>query len=82
MAEDIKKELSELVGLLKSNYKQKKLWDKSDIKDFFGVKLTTVHKILRQPTFPQPIRPCPGAHPKWVRLEVERWALLQRAEVA
>ncbi len=38
-----------------------------------GENSNTVHRIIRDPSFPRPIQLCEGGRKRWLRSEVEAW---------
>lgn len=57
------------------------LWSLEDVAENSRYSLTVAKRIVAQPDFPKPVKLWNGAHPRWVREEVEQW-ILARKEAA
>jgi predicted DNA-binding transcriptional regulator AlpA len=76
MSEEI---LKQILHELKSANADHRLWDITQVADYFNMKRSTVSaKIIAAPDFPKSIS-IENTHPRWKPDEVKKWADRHRA---
>lgn len=71
--------LNKAIGVLVAAIRERdtpRLWTVEDIAAWMVLSKSAVYKMIRQPGFPQPVRPI--AQPRWFAEEVIEWARSHR----